>query len=143
MEAKHILLIEDNLEDVSLMLKTLQQGQTPKIITVIDDGKQALAVFNSPGVMDLVPDLILLDIQLSGSNGLDILNAIKTHPLYRKIPVIVVTRSSAGKDILDAYQAYANCYIVKPSSPNSFTEVLQLIEEFWLNIVRLPKSKSV
>jgi CheY-like chemotaxis protein len=144
MEAKHILVIDNDPDDLLLMVTALQQGKSPNIITVINDGAQALAMFNTPGKLPgILPDLILLDIRLSNNVGLDILAAIKTHPGHRSIPVVVISRSGGDEDIQKAYQSFANCYICKPDHRGRFIDVLHLIDEFWLNIVKLPKSISI
>lgn len=144
MESKHILVIDNDPDDFLLMLTALKQGTSPNIITVINDGAQALAMFNAPGKLPgILPDLILLDIRLANNAGLDILAAIKTHPEYRCIPVVVISRSGGVEDIQKAYQSFANCYINKPDHRGRFIDVLHLIDEFWLNIVKLPKSISI
>jgi CheY-like chemotaxis protein len=87
----------------------------------------------------IYPDLILLDINLPKKNGHEVLDFIKSHEHLKQIPVIMLTTSSSDKDVLTSYQKHANCYITKPVDINSFMDTISKIEDFWVNIVRLPK----
>jgi DNA-binding response OmpR family regulator len=84
------------------------------------------------------PDLILLDLNLPKKDGREVLAEIKADERLRRIPVVVLTTSSAEKDILETYDLHANCYITKPFNLDQFTAVVRAIEEFWFAIVRLP-----
>lgn len=89
-----------------------------------------------------MPDLILLDINLPKMDGTEVLSIIKNDPELRRIPVIMLTTSSAEKDILASYDAHANCYITKPVDLDRFMDVVRTIEDFWISIVKLPKIAS-
>ena len=84
--------------------------------------------------------MILLDINLPKKNGHEVLESVKNHPDLKHIPIIILTTSSSEIDILRAYQEHANCYVIKPLEVNEFLNVTSKIEEFWLNIARLPKN---
>ncbi|MGA2797974.1 MAG: response regulator [Thermoguttaceae bacterium] len=84
------------------------------------------------------PDLILLDLNLPMKDGREVLSEIKTDEHLRRIPVVVLTTSSAEQDILKTYDLHANCYITKPVDLEQFSAVVKAIEEFWLTIVKLP-----
>ena len=84
------------------------------------------------------PDLILLDLNLPGKDGREVLAEIKEDPDLCRIPVVVVTSSEAEQDILKAYNLHVNCYITKPVGLTEFVKVVKSIEDFWLTIVRLP-----
>jgi DNA-binding response OmpR family regulator len=84
------------------------------------------------------PDLILLDLNLPKKDGREVLAEIKADERLRRIPVVVLTTSSAEKDILEAYDLHANCYITKPVNLDQFSAVVRAIEEFWFMIVKLP-----
>ena len=86
------------------------------------------------------PDLILLDINLPKMDGTELLGIIKNDPLLKRIPVIMLTTSSSEKDIMTSYNNYANCYITKPVDLDRFMDVVRTIEDFWISIVKLPKS---
>lgn len=89
-----------------------------------------------------MPDLILLDINLPKMDGTEVLSIIKNDPDLRRIPVIMLTTSSAEKDILTSYDNYANCFITKPVDLTQFMDVVRTIENFWISIVKLPKTHA-
>ena len=85
------------------------------------------------------PNLILLHLNLPKNDGRDVLAEIKTDPILRCIPVVVLTGSRDKEDMLKSYNLYANCYITKPVNPEQFIKVVRSIEDFWLTIVKLPR----
>ncbi len=85
------------------------------------------------------PDLILLDLNLPRMDGREVLRAIKSDDKLKRIPVVILTMSSAEEDILKSYNLFANCYITKPIDLDQFIKVVRSIEDFWLTIVKLPK----
>ncbi|MBD1394659.1 response regulator, partial [Mucilaginibacter glaciei] len=89
----------------------------------------------------ITPDLILLDINLPKVDGIEVLIHIKESKVLKRIPVIMLTTSSAEADILKSYNNHANCYITKPISLASFMDVVSTIEEFWVSLVQLPVKK--
>ena len=110
-------------------------------LSVVTDGEQALAFLRREGKFAdaILPDLILLDLNLPRKDGREVLAEIKGDPLLRLIPVVVLTTSQAEADILRTYQLHANCYVTKPVDLGQFMEVVRSIEEFWVIIVRLPR----
>lgn len=137
----HILLVEDNEGDVVLTLEALKEAKLKNKISVVRDGEQAMEFLYKEGrfAFEDVPQLILLDINLPKMDGKEVLNRIKTDPHLKKIPVVILTTSSSEKDILEAYNNHANCYITKPVDLNKFIDVIHTIEDFWISIVQLPK----
>ena len=90
----------------------------------------------------VVPDIIILDLNLPSTDGKEVLEIIKFDPLLKRIPVIVLTSSEADKDIAESYDLHANCYIVKPVNVGEFMEVVQGVEHFWNDIVCLPSIET-
>jgi chemotaxis family two-component system response regulator Rcp1 len=135
-----ILLVEDNPGDVRLTREALKEGKILNELNVVEDGVEALAFLRREGrYADAVrPDLILLDLNLPKKDGREVLQEIKGDGALKKIPVVVLTTSAAERDILKAYDLHANCYITKPVDLEQFMRVVQLIEDFWLTIVKLP-----
>jgi two-component system, chemotaxis family, response regulator Rcp1 len=88
------------------------------------------------------PDLMLLDLNLPKKDGRRVLEEIKSSPELKSIPVVVLTTSEADSDILTTYGLHANCYITKPVDMDRFVEIVQLLEEFWFTIVKLPSHKN-
>ncbi|QGR00369.1 response regulator [Paenibacillus psychroresistens] len=136
-----ILLVEDNPGDIRLIVEVLKDGKIKNNLSVVEDGEQALAYLLREGIYTdaIVPDIILLDLNLPKINGTEVLAEIKKHPLLKHIPVIILTTSEAEQDILRAYDLHANCYITKPVNLDQFLNVVRSIEEFWLTIVKIPR----
>ena len=138
----NILLVEDNPADVRLTQEVFKDGKIHNILSVVTDGEQALLYLRKSGKYEYMetPDLVLLDLNLPRKDGREVLAEIKGDNNLKLIPVIILTTSEAEKDILTTYAHHANCYIMKPVDLNRFIEVVRSIEEFWLTIVKLPKS---
>lgn len=139
-----ILLFEDSNGDILLITQALKKAQVNNGVTVIKDGDKALQFLRKEGGYKEVetPDLILLDINLPRVDGLEVLAVIKNDPLLLSIPVVMLTTSESEKDIVDSYNNHANCYIVKPVDFKKFIDVVQMIKEFWISIVKLPKHQD-
>jgi chemotaxis family two-component system response regulator Rcp1 len=135
-----ILLVEDNAGDVRLTQEVLKEAKVINHLSVVVDGVEAVAYVRREGKYAdaAAPDLILLDLNLPRKDGREVLTEIKSDPALKHIPVVVLTTSQAERDIMAAYNAHANCYIVKPVDLNQFFEVVQAIEGFWLTIVKMP-----
>jgi len=135
-----ILLVEDNPGDVRLTRESLKDSKLLNHISVVNDGEEAMAFLRREGkyVASARPDLILLDLNLPKKDGREVLAEIKTDEQLRRIPVVVLTTSSAEQDILKTYDLHANCYITKPVNLDQFSAVVGAIEDFWFTIVRLP-----
>lgn len=135
-----ILLVEDNPGDVRLTEEAFKEGKLSNNLSVAGDGVEALAFLRQEGeyASSPRPDLILLDLNLPLKSGHEVLREIKSDPAIRRIPVIILTTSSAEQDILSTYDLHANCYITKPVDLNQFMKIIQSIESFWLSIVELP-----
>ena len=86
------------------------------------------------------PDLFLLDLNMPKKDGREVLAEVKADENLRRIPVVILTTSAAEKDVLASYDLHANCYIAKPVDFEQFMKVIKVIEDFWLTIVKLPKT---
>jgi CheY-like chemotaxis protein len=135
-----ILLVEDNPADIRLTIEALRENRVQINLYIARDGEEAMAFLNriEPFEDAVRPDLILLDLNLPKKDGREVLEEIKRHPSLRRIPVVVLTTSSAEADILKSYDLHANCFITKPVDLDQFLKVIRSIEEFWLAIVKLP-----
>lgn len=138
MRALHILLIEDNEGDILLTTEAFEESKIINRITAIRDGKAAIDYFENLKHKDDHPHLILLDVNLPKLSGHEVLAYIKNNPKFCAIPVIMLTTSSAEKDIMKSYQNHVNCYITKPIEVTDFMEAITKIEDFWINIVSIP-----
>ncbi len=144
MKPVHILLAEDNEGDILLTIEAFEEGKLLHTISVVKDGKEAIDYLNKTGqhINAKTPDFILLDINLPKKNGQEVLWFIKSNELLKYIPVIILTTSSSEKDIIQSYNNYANCYITKPVDMNDFINAIIKVEDFWINIVKLPNSQK-
>ena len=135
-----ILLVEDNPGDVRLLMETFREGKIRNRISLVEDGVEALAFLHKEGEHGSAPrpDLILLDLSLPRKNGQEVLAEVKQDADLKRIPVVVITSSQAEKDILQAYNNYANCYLTKPVDLEQFMGVVRSVEEFWFSVVKLP-----
>ena len=115
----HIMLIEDSRADVKIISRALAEGNIPHRLTVLHDGRQALDYFQKLAGPDPAegaqPDLVLLDLNLPGIDGFQVLTHVKTHLVLRAIPVVVLTTSRRDEDVLQTYHAGANSFIQKPA----------------------------
>ncbi len=142
LEPLNVLLIEDNPGDIRLIQESLKENKFFAELTVISDGEEAINYLKKNGSSSGYsnPDIILLDLNLPKKDGREILIEIKNNDALKTIPVVVLTSSSAEEDISRSYQNYANCFISKPVDLDNFIKVIKSIENFWLTIVKLPKT---
>jgi two-component system response regulator len=140
MQPIEILLVEDNPGDVRLTREGLAEAKLANTLTVVNDGRSALELLRREAAYaDATrPDLVLLDLNLPGFSGLDVLRELKADPLLRSIPIIVLSSSEAESDIARSYDLHANCYVTKPIDFTQFVDVVHAIEQFWFTIVKLP-----
>src|ERR1700744_3610131 len=140
MQQIHILLVDDNEGDILLTKEALADARIVNKISIAYDGIAAINFLRKTAQTPSMPDLILLDINLPKMDGTEVLALVKNDPELKRIPVIMLTTSSAEKDILASYDNYANCYITKPVDLDRFMDVVRTIEDFWISIVKLPKT---
>jgi chemotaxis family two-component system response regulator Rcp1 len=135
-----ILLVEDSPADTELAQEVLREAKIANRVHAVDNGDDAIAFVRRQGRFadQPRPDLVLLDLNLPGRDGREVLEEMKADPELRTIPVIVLTTSGEHADVERAYSSYVNAYITKPLDLDAFTSVAQSIEDFWLTIVRLP-----
>ena len=135
-----ILLVEDNPGDVRLTSEVFKEGKIRNKLHVVKDGEEAIQFLRKEGKFTkaIHPDLILLDLNLPKKDGREVLDEIKSDPDLKRIPVIVLTTSTAEEDIVKTYNSNANCFVSKPVDLDEFISVIKSIENFWLTIVKLP-----
>jgi len=135
-----ILLVEDNEGDIGLVEEVFEEGRINNNLSVAEDGEEAMMFLHKEGQFTNAtrPDLILLDLNLPGKDGREVLKEVKVDDDLKKIPVVVLTTSKAEEDILKSYDLHANSYITKPVDFNQFMNVIKSIESFWLEVVKLP-----
>lgn len=137
-----VLLVEDNYGDVLLTKRAFSKARHVNELSVVESGEQALAFLRREGeyANKLLPDLILLDLNLPKLSGQDVLQEIKSDPRLKRIPVIILSSSQAEQDVVKSYELHANGYVVKPVSSENFQQAVSKLEQFWFALVVIPNS---
>ena len=135
-----VLLVEDSPGDVRLTREALREANRSIHLHVACDGVEAMAFLRKEGAhaYAVIPDLILLDLNLPKMDGREVLAHIKADDRLKVIPTIILTTSEAEADIKRSYELHANCYLSKPVQLDQFESVVKSINDFWLTQVRLP-----
>src|SRR3972149_5468291 len=134
-----IPLVEDNPNDIEITRRALEKGQLKNELTIARDGQEALDILFGPGGgRTSLPGLILLDLNLPRVDGREVLSRIKSDPVLRRIPVIVLTTSSREEDVVRSYDLGVNTFITKPVGFEDFMRVVATIREYWILIATLP-----
>ena len=135
-----ILFVEDTLSYQDLMKIAFEENNIPHRLHIVSDGESALNFLwqNSPFDGVPRPDLILLDLNLPKIDGYEVLKTIKQDLKLKTIPVIVLTSSTAQKDIIKSYNLKANCYLNKPYNLSEFIYLVNSSLSFWLNYSKIP-----
>jgi CheY-like chemotaxis protein len=139
-----ILLADDDPGDQELTRRALQDHLIRADLRVVSDGKEALDYLHRVGafadpVVSPTPDLLLLDLNMPRVNGRQVLERLKSHPKFGRIPVIVLTTSNQEQDILRSYDLGCNSFIQKPVEIFRFVEVVQQLGHYWFDLVVLPR----
>lgn len=142
-----ILLVEDSDEDFEATVRALRKSNMINDIRRCETGDQAVDYLYNKGEFSNpknapTPCLVLLDLNLPGTSGKDILRKIKTDSLLQPIPVVVLTTSSDERDINQCYESGANSYIQKPVDLDGLIKSIQRLKDYWFKIVILPKVKK-
>ena len=140
-----LLLADDDPDDRMLVHDALEEADWSVDLREVEDGNELIDYLERRGkYADPAdaprPGMILLDLKMPGRGGLQALEVIKQTELIRRIPIVVLTTSSAEEDITGAYDLGANSFVVKPSSFATLVEMMQTLEKYWLDVVTLPTS---
>jgi two-component system response regulator len=144
MLAVDVLLVEDNLQDAELTIRSFKKHKVASNVIVVEDGAEALDFIFCKGKycerdIEHPPRVIFLDLKLPRVSGLEVLRAIKQDARTKSIPVVVVTSSREDPDVKAAYELGANSYVVKPVDFESFTDSIGKLGLYWLLINQPPK----
>ncbi len=129
-----ILMVEDNVADLLLMMKFFKESPVKNRVNVVREGMAAMDYLNRVnGFEDAVrPDLILLDLNLPGKDGREVLREVKKDPALQAIPVVIVTDSNDPEEVTKAYENKANFYMIKPSDMEQFLTSMKYLELVWV-----------
>ena len=135
-----ILLVDDNPDDVLITQRAFKKGKIKNKLYTVENGVEAIKFLRKEGDYSKasVPALIFLDVNMPLMNGFQVLEKIKGDKELRKIPVIMLTTSERDSDIDKAYALGCNSYIVKPVNFQKFLEVIITVQEYWLQICKVP-----
>lgn len=138
MKANSILLIEDNPDDEELTIRALKKDHKQAKVEVARDGKQAVEMLfpENPvaSVSDVVPVVILLDLNIPKMNGLEVLRRIRSSEHTKKIPVVVLTGSDVQKDVDSCYALGVNSFVKKPNNVEGFINLVRQIASYWTRL---------
>ncbi len=140
-----IVLIEDNPDHAELIKMGLEDSGVDMQLEHLEDGEEALHYLNREGEYAeseewFRPDLVLLDLRLPKVDGLTVLQQIKSNKTLRRIPVVILTTSSADKDVNMAYDRYASSYLVKPIIFEEFSRMMRSLGVYWTKYSKKPVS---
>ena len=146
MQSKKILLVEDSANDIELTLAALDTYALANEVAVARDGAEALDYLFRRGAFSSRPPqnpvLVLLDLKMPKVNGLEVLRQIRSDPVLRAIPVVVLSASREEPDLAEAYRLNVNAYVVKPVSFEQFIDVVKQLSLFWLLINEPPPMRG-
>lgn len=141
MNIKNVILhVEDDINDVELVNIVFRKSKANGQLTVVGDGEQAISYLAGDGIyadrrLYPFPELMLLDIKLPRKSGLEVLAWLRSQPQLhlKRLPVVMLTSSNQPHDVETAYDLGANSYLVKPGELSKLTELIALINQYWLN----------
>lgn len=135
-----ILVAEDNSGDVRLIKKAFDDIDRETTLQIVSDGYGAVSYLNQQAATEpaSLPGLALVDLNLPGKDGCEVLETIRNDPQLKRLIVIILGNSDNGEDITRCYNAYANAYITKPINPDNFMSMVKSLEQFWFAHVQRP-----
>jgi two-component system, response regulator len=143
-----ILLVEDNPDDEVLTLRAIKKKRIANPVVVVRDGREALdylfgeGAYHDRDLRDL-PAVVLLDLKLPKVDGLEVLHILRSNPLTRLVPIVVLTTSNEEQDIVKSYSFGANSYVRKPVDFEQFTQAVGQLGMYWLLINEPPPNPPV
>ncbi len=134
-----ILLVDDNQMDIDLALDAFAEAKLCNKVQVVKSGEDALGyIFGEGEYADRrrfpFPDLVLLDLKMPGIDGHEVLRRVKTTPVLKRLPIVVLTSSREESDLVRSYENYANSFLVKPVSFEGLQQVVRTIADYWFAV---------
>jgi two-component system, response regulator len=139
-----IILVEDNMSDADLVIRSLKKNNLANNVLHLEDGQKALDYFFSEGewagqVKQTIPRVILLDLKMPKVNGIEVLRRLKSDEETKTIPVVILTSSKEDPDIKECYKLGVNSYVVKPVEFEDFVKAVSQLGLYWLLVNQHPK----
>jgi CheY-like chemotaxis protein len=142
-----ILLAEDNQKDVELTLEALSEHNLANEVIVVKDGVETMEYLRREGKFKLRvpgnPAVLLLDIKMPRMDGLEVLREVRSDPLLKLLPVVILTSSREEQDLIKSYELGVNAYVVKPVNFSEFIEAIKLLGVFWALINEKPPELKI
>lgn len=140
---KTVLLVEDNPDDEILALRALRMNGIEEGVSVVRDGAEALDFLFGRGdysdrSAELLPTVVLLDLNLPKVNGLEVLKQLRAHEETRYLPVVILTTSKEEQDMISGYSFGANSFICKPVDYDQFIQAIEQLGRYWLLLNETP-----
>ncbi len=135
----NILIVEDSEPDQVIMKEAFKEASVQCKLWMVKDGVEALDFLNRRGVYQSAPKphLIIMDLNLPKKNGREVLGEIRNDPKLEHLPVLVLSNSESPRDICQCYSLGVNAYINKPSIFQDFINLANIVDVFWLKLVKL------
>jgi CheY-like chemotaxis protein len=146
-QRRTILMADDDGEDCVLVGDALRETGRPCDLHFVRNGEELFDYLRHQGEYAEGrgaprPDLILLDLKMPGKNGRETLRDLKSDPIWRNVPVVVMTTSTAADDIKACYGLGVNSYVTKPSTFRKLVDVLETLTKYWFEVAQLPPKAS-
>ncbi|MCB9795441.1 MAG: response regulator [Alphaproteobacteria bacterium] len=135
-----LLLVDDDTDDQLLMLEALQEAEVPFELHVVSDGNALRDFLDRKGEHEHAPrpSLVLLDLNMPGLNGFDVLRSRNDHALLRRLPVVVMSASWSERDIALCHDLGVNSFITKPVTFDQLVDTVRGLAHYWLDVCELP-----
>ena len=146
-EAGVILVVEDNPQDATMTLRALKKHNVSNNIVLTHDGAEALEYLYGTGTYagrdpsDL-PNVVLLDLKLPKVDGMQVLKRIRSEPVTKTLPVVILTSSDEQRDLVESYELGVNSFVRKPVDFAAFTEAVSQLGLYWTLINRTPRPEK-
>lgn len=132
-----VLVVEDIGSDAILLREALRDAGMADELVYANDGQRALDLLQADGPL---PQLVLLDLNLPGISGHEVLDRVRANPRLAELPIVVLTTSGSPKDVAFAYTHRANAYVRKPNGFEALSSVARAIRDFWVRTATLPSA---
>lgn len=142
MDLDNILLVEDNQDDYEATIRSLKQNHLMNPVHWCRSGQEALDYLYQQQKRSLKPSLMLLDLNMPGMDGRQVLQHIKGDPQLKSIPVVILTTSADSKDVDQCYRTGASTYIQKPVSFEGLTAAIRTMKDYWFGVAILPSKEA-
>ena len=137
-----ILIADDDADDRMFLEQAMRKNGYEYGIQFVEDGEELMEYLRQQGRYNELnapwPDMLILDLNMPRKNGFQALSEIKDDPILRRLPVIVMTTSSADEDVLKTYSLGVNSFVTKPFNFNRLVEMIGTLKTYWMDTVKLP-----